>query len=91
MVLGTPTTFNPEMLKGTTFALQLATAVCYTSPVMLYADKPALYLKSPAVDVFKAIPSVWDETRVLAGSAIGLAVTTVDGRLVCMVGKPTSD
>lgn len=67
----TPTTFNPEMLKGTTFALQLATAVCYTSPVMFYADKPALYLKTPAVDVFKAIPSVWDETRVLAGSALG--------------------
>jgi len=67
----TPCTFNVETLKGTTFALQLATAVCYTSPVMFYADKPELYLKSPAVDVFKAIPSVWDETRVLAGSAIG--------------------
>ena len=67
----TPCTFNVETLKGTTFALQLATAVCYTSPVMFYADRPELYLESPAVDVFKAIPSVWDETRVLAGSAIG--------------------
>lgn len=67
----TPTTFNPRMLKGTTFALQLASAICYTSPVMFYADKPQLYLKSPAVDVFKAVPSVWDETRVLSGSAIG--------------------
>ncbi len=66
----TPCTFNPDMLKGTTFALQLATAICYTSPVMFYADKPELYLKMPALDVFKAIPSVWDETRVLAGSAI---------------------
>ena len=26
---------------------------------------------TPAVDVLKAIPSVWDETRVLSGSAIG--------------------
>ena len=67
----TPCTFNPDMLKGTTFALQLATAICYTSPVMFYADKPERYLRSPAVDVFKAIPSVWDETRVLSGSAIG--------------------
>jgi len=67
----TPCTFNVETLKGTTFALQLATAICYTSPVMFYADKPELYLKSNAVDLFKAIPSVWDETRVLAGSAIG--------------------
>jgi hypothetical protein len=67
----TPCTFNPQMLKGTTFALQLATAVCYTSPVMFYADKPELYLKTPAVDVMKAIPSVWDETVVLPGSKIG--------------------
>jgi alpha-glucosidase len=67
----TPCTFNPQMLKGTTFALQLATAVCFTSPVMFYADKPELYLRTPAVDVLKAIPSVWDETLVLPGSKIG--------------------
>jgi len=67
----TPCTFNPKMLKGTTFALQLATAVCYTSPVMHYADKPELYLKSPAADIIKAIPSTWVETRVLPGSKIG--------------------
>ncbi len=67
----TPCTFNPEMLKGTTRALQLATAVCYTSPVMFYADKPEYYLASAAADVIKAIPSVWDETRVLSGSEIG--------------------
>ncbi|UCD51476.1 MAG: glycoside hydrolase family 97 C-terminal domain-containing protein, partial [Phycisphaerales bacterium] len=67
----TPCTFNVDTLKGTTFALQLATTICYTSPVMFYADKPELYLKSNAVDLFKAIPSVWDETRVLAGRAIG--------------------
>lgn len=67
----TPCTFNPKMLKGTTFALQLATAVCYTSPVMFYADKPELYKKSPGFDVIKAIPSVWDETIVLPGSKIG--------------------
>ncbi|MEN6338312.1 MAG: glycoside hydrolase family 97 catalytic domain-containing protein [Phycisphaerales bacterium] len=67
----TPCTFNPEMIKGTTFALQLATAVCYTSSVMFYADKPEYYLKSPGVDVIKAIPSVWDQTVVLPGSRIG--------------------
>lgn len=67
----TPCTFNPKMLKGTTFALQLACAVCYTSPVMHYADKPELYLRSPAADVIKAIPSVWMQTKVLPGSRIG--------------------
>lgn len=67
----TPCTFNPEMLKGTTFALQLASAICFTSPLLHYADRPELYLKSPALDVIKAIPSVWDQTRVLPGSQIG--------------------
>jgi alpha-glucosidase len=67
----TPCTFNPEMLKGTTFALQLATAICYTSPLMFYADEPERYLRTPAVDVIKAIPSVWDETIVLPGSELG--------------------
>lgn len=67
----TPCTFNPQMIKGTTFALQLATAICYLSPVMFYADTPENYLRTPAVDVIKAIPSVWDETVVLPGSRIG--------------------
>lgn len=67
----TPCTFDPDMLKGTTFALQLACAVCYTSPVMHYADKPELYLRSPAADVIKAIPSTWVQTQVLPGSKIG--------------------
>jgi len=67
----TPCTFDPEKLKGTTFTLQLATAIVYTSPLKHWADKPRLYLNSPAVDVIRKIPSVWDETRVLAGSEIG--------------------
>jgi len=67
----TPCTFNPEMLKGTTFALQLASAICFTSPLLHYADRPERYLQSPAVDVIKAIPSVWDQTQVLPGSKIG--------------------
>jgi len=67
----TPGTFNPKMLKGTTFALQLASAICFTSPVMHWADQPEIYRKSGALDVIKAIPAVWDETRVLPGSEIG--------------------
>ena len=67
----TPCTFNPAMLMGTTFALQLATAVCFTSPVMFYADQPELYLKTPAVDVMRGIASTWDGTVVLPGSKIG--------------------
>ena len=45
----------------------------FTSPVMVYGGHPQSLLDSPAVDLIKSIPSVWDETRVLPPSAIGEA------------------
>jgi alpha-glucosidase len=59
------------MLKGTTFAHQLATAVVFTSPLTHWADKPSNYLRSSAKDVLVSIPPTWDETRVLPPSKIG--------------------
>lgn len=67
----TPTTFQPDKLKGTTFGGQLAVAVVYTSPVLCWADRPGAYLTSPAVDLIRTLPTTWDETRVLPGSKIG--------------------
>jgi alpha-glucosidase len=67
----TPVTFQEKMLKGTTFCLQLAMAVVDTSPVLCWADKPEIYLESPALDIIKTMPSTWDETIVLPGSEIG--------------------
>jgi len=67
----TPCTLNPDFLKGTTVVLQLATTIVYTSPLTHWVDKPNLYLSSPAVELIKDIPTVWDETRVLQGSKIG--------------------
>ncbi len=67
----TPTTFQSEKLKGTTFGGQLAAAIVFTSPVLCWADKPEIYLASPAVDVIRNLPTTWDETRVLPGSKIG--------------------
>ena len=67
----TPCTFNPEKLRGTSFAHQLATTIVFTSPVTHWADQPDNYLASIAVDVIKKIPTCWDETRVLPGSSIG--------------------
>ena len=59
----------------TTWAHQLATVVQFTSPVQIIAEHPDLLLRHaatrPALDVLKAIPATWDETRVLAPSAIG--------------------
>jgi alpha-glucosidase len=59
----------------TTYAHQLATLVLLTSPLQVIAENPDLLLNNtniqPALDVLKAVPSVWDETRVLAPSKIG--------------------
>jgi len=66
----TPTTFQAKYLKGTTVAQQLACAVVFTSPILCWADKPDVYLASPAVNLIRSMPPVWDETRVLPGSRI---------------------
>jgi alpha-glucosidase len=70
----TPTVFNPRELRGYTWSRELAQAIVFTSPFLCYADHPTNYLNNPAVDVLKAIPSVWDETIVLPGSDIGKCV-----------------
>jgi alpha-glucosidase len=67
----TPTTLNAKFLKGTTVAQQLACAVVFSTPFLCWAENPDLYLASPAVDVIRAMPVLWDESRVLSPSAIG--------------------
>jgi len=67
----TPTLFMRDRLKGSSFAHELAMAIVFTSPYLCMGDNPTNYLNSVAVDVLKALPSDWDETRVLPGSEIG--------------------
>lgn len=59
----------------TSFAHQLATLVPYTTGLQTYAEFPPTMMTAPAVmeafPIIRAIPSVWDETRVLDGSKIG--------------------
>jgi alpha-glucosidase len=69
----TPLVFAPERRKDTTAAHQVATVVVFTSPVMVYGAHPRSLLESPAVDLIRSLPSVWDETRVLAPSEVGEA------------------
>ena len=66
----TPVVFG-DRRKDTTWAHQIATAVVFTSPVLVYGGHPQSLLDNPAADVIKSIPSVWDQTRVLPPSAIG--------------------
>jgi alpha-glucosidase len=60
---------------ATTWAHQLATVVQGTSPLLVIAEHPDMLLKDPstrpALDVLKAIPAAWDETRALPPSKIG--------------------
>lgn len=59
----------------TTWAHQVATLVAFLSPLQVFAEDPATMMHDPvlktALPVVQAIPTVWDETRVLPGSAIG--------------------
>jgi alpha-glucosidase len=55
----------------TTWGHQIASAVVFTEPLLTYGAHPTNLLANPAVEIIKSIPSVWDETIVLPGSAIG--------------------
>ena len=70
----TPVTFQPGHLGATTVAHQLAIAVVLTSPLFVLNEIPSNVLDHPVreiPEILKALPTVWDETRVLPGSKIG--------------------
>jgi alpha-glucosidase len=67
----TPVLFG-ERRRETSWAHQIATAVVFTSPLMIYGAHPQSILDNPAVEVIKHIPTVWDETTVLPPSEIGV-------------------
>lgn len=68
----TPVHFG-ERRKNTSWAHQIASAAILSAPLLTYAASPEHLLANPAVEMIKSIPSVWDETIVLPGSAIGEA------------------
>lgn len=67
----TPTVFATKELQGNTWAHELAQPIAFLSPFLCYGGHPRDHLANPAVDVFKAIPAVWDETIVLSMSEPG--------------------
>ena len=66
----TPVHFG-ERRRETSWTHQIATAIVFTSPLMIYGAHPQSILENPAVEIIKSIPSVWDETIVLPPSTIG--------------------
>jgi alpha-glucosidase len=65
----TPMHFDDRRCE-TTEAHQIASAIIFTSPLLVYADYPENILNHKAVDVIKKIPTVWDETIALPVSEI---------------------
>ena len=66
----TPTVFG-DRRRETSWAHQIATAVVFTSPLLVYGGHPQSFLDSPAVDIIRNIQATWDETIVLPPSEIG--------------------
>ena len=66
-------TFDPAELGDTTLAHQIATAGIFSSPLQTWSIQPELLLSEPdALDVVRALPSVWDETLVLPSGPSGI-------------------
>src|SRR5439155_21300661 len=66
----TPVHFG-ERRRETSWPHQIATAIVFTSSVMIYGANPKSIMDNPAADLIKSIPAVWDETVVPSGSEIG--------------------
>ncbi len=66
----TPVHFG-KRIGETSWAHQIASAIVFTSPLLVYGADPKSMLENPFVDIIKKIPSTWDETIVLPQSAIG--------------------
>jgi alpha-glucosidase len=73
-----PADYTPVNLQWpgeTTWSHQLATAILLSSPWLVIAEDPEFLLKNPdaapALEVFKELPTSWDETLVMDDSQIG--------------------
>jgi alpha-glucosidase len=66
----TPTVFG-DRRRESSWAHQIATAVVFTSPLLVYGGNPRSLLDNPAVEIIRNIPATWDETIVLPPSEIG--------------------
>ncbi|MDQ8180638.1 TIM-barrel domain-containing protein [Pelagicoccus sp. SDUM812005] len=68
----TPVTLDSRKTGDTTLAHQVAMAGLATSPLLHYADSPeVLFSNDTADDLLSHMPTVWDQTKVLAHSQLG--------------------
>ncbi len=67
----TPTVLDPKQLRGYTWPHMIAQGITTISPLACFYDHWKFYDESPAADLLREIPVVWDETRVLPCTKVG--------------------
>jgi alpha-glucosidase len=82
---------NELPLVQTTRGHALAMYVVYDSPLVSLADTPDAYSSQAGVDFLRAVPTVWDETRFLAGDIAAFVVIARRGRDAWFVGAMTNE
>jgi len=75
-ILAGPADFTPLALQGPfkggrTTAFEIASVATMPGPLVTLAERSDILYNSPFREVIRAIPSMWDETRVLSQSSIG--------------------
>jgi hypothetical protein len=78
----TPVTFSDSKFPHlTTHGHELALSIVFESGLQHYADSVAAYRALPkdALDLLRAVPAAWEETRLLAGEPGSLVVVARKG------------
>lgn len=71
---------------------QLAMFVVYESPIQMLADSPSNYYReSECMEFLSAVPTVWDETRVIDGSIGDFVVVARRSGAVWYIGAMTDE
>jgi hypothetical protein len=75
-LLAGPADFTPLALQGPfkgarTTAFEIASVVSMPGPLITFTERSDIIYNSPFRDVIRAIPSMWDETRVLGQTSLG--------------------
>lgn len=83
--------FNTPATIGTR-CHQLAMYVVYESPIQMLADSPSNYYREPeCMEFLSAVPSVWDETRVIDGKIGDFVVIARRSGAVWYIGAMTDE
>src|SRR4030095_7717756 len=67
----TPLSLQGPLKGGRTSAFEIASVATMPGPLVTLAERSDIIYSSPFRDLIRAIPSMWDETRVLSQSSLG--------------------